>query len=84
MNYNKLLRGCITLFSFLLFPLLPASADFVGVVYLDLNKNKKKMLVSKDGIRYCNGTAVLVEDTMLFAAERALISMDPANRCFIA
>ena len=37
------------------------------------------MLVSKDGIRFCSGTALLVEDTMFFAAERAIIKMDPAS-----
>ena len=58
---------------------LIAGSNWRALYGHDLQTGAKKWEVSKDGIRYCNGTAVLVEDTMFFAAERALIRMDPAS-----
>lgn len=48
MNYYRLLKTGITLFSFLIFPLIAESADFSGVVYADLNKNNKRIRVKKE------------------------------------
>ena len=58
---------------------LIAGSNWRALYGHDLQTGAKKWEVSKDGIRYCNGTAVLVDDTMFFAAERALIRMDPAS-----
>ncbi|MBE0679277.1 MAG: PQQ-binding-like beta-propeller repeat protein [Bacteroidales bacterium] len=58
---------------------LIAGSNWRALYGHELQTGAKKWEVSKDGIRYCNGTAVLVEDTMFFAAERALIKMDPAS-----
>ena len=58
---------------------LIAGSNWRALYGHDLQTGAKKWEVSKDGIRYCNGTTVLVEDTMFFAAERALIRMDPAT-----
>jgi outer membrane protein assembly factor BamB len=58
---------------------LIAGSNWRALYGHDLQTGAKKWEVASDGIRYCNGTAVLVEDTMIFAAERAIIKMDPAS-----
>jgi outer membrane protein assembly factor BamB/predicted phosphodiesterase len=58
---------------------LIAGANWRALYGHDLLTGAKKWEVSSDGIRFCNGTAAWVDDTLFFAAERALIRMDPAT-----
>jgi len=58
---------------------LIAGANWRALYGHDLQSGAKKWEVSSDGIRFCNGTAALVDDTMFFAAERALVRMNPAT-----
>lgn len=58
---------------------LIAGANWRALYGHDLQTGAKKWEVSSDGIRFCNGTAAWVDDTLFFAAERALIRMDPAT-----
>ncbi len=58
---------------------LIAGANWRALYGHDLQSGAKKWQVSSDGIRFCNGTAAWVDDTMFFAAERALIRMSPAT-----
>ncbi len=59
---------------------LIAGANWRALYGHDLQSGAKKWEVSSDGIRFCNGTAALFDDTLFFAAERAIIRMDPATR----
>lgn len=45
----------------------------------DLQSGAKKWEESSNGIRFCNGTAAWVDDTLFFAAERAIIRMNPST-----
>lgn len=58
---------------------LIAGANWRALYGHDLQSGAKKWEVSSDGIRFCNGTAEWVDDTMFFAAERALVRMDPST-----
>jgi outer membrane protein assembly factor BamB/predicted phosphodiesterase len=58
---------------------LIAGSNWRALYGHDLETGAKKWEVSKDGIRFCNGTASYVHDTMFFAAERAIIKMDPVS-----
>jgi len=58
---------------------LIAGANWRALYGHDLQSGAKKWEVSSDGIRFCNGTAAFIDDTMFFAAERALIRMDPGT-----
>ena len=58
---------------------LIAGANWRALYGHDLLTGAKKWEVSSDGIRFCNGTAAWVDDTLFFAAERAIIRMDPAT-----
>ncbi|MCJ7820205.1 MAG: PQQ-binding-like beta-propeller repeat protein, partial [Bacteroidales bacterium] len=58
---------------------LVAGSNWRALYGHDLQTGDKKWEVSQDGIRYCNGTATWVDDTLFFAAERAIIKMDPAS-----
>ncbi|TFH47535.1 MAG: hypothetical protein E4G92_05025, partial [Bacteroidia bacterium] len=58
---------------------LVAGSNWRALYGHDLQTGAKKWEVSQAGIRYCNGTASWVEDTLFFAAERAIIKMDPAS-----
>jgi len=64
MNYDRLLKGCITLLLLLLFPFLSVSADFSGVVYVDLNKNRQKDVYEKGvkGVAVSDGLNVVLTD----------------------
>ena len=56
---------------------LIAGANWRALYGHDIQSGAKKWEVSSDGIRYCNGTAAWIDDTLFFAAERALIRMNP-------
>jgi outer membrane protein assembly factor BamB len=58
---------------------LIAGSNWQALYGHDLKSGAKKWEVASDGIRYCNGTATWVDDTLFFAAERALIRMNPAT-----
>ncbi len=58
---------------------LIAGANWRALYGHDLQTGAKKWEVSSDGIRFCNGTAAWVDDTLFFAAERALIRMNPST-----
>ncbi|NLD64790.1 MAG: PQQ-binding-like beta-propeller repeat protein [Bacteroidales bacterium] len=58
---------------------LIAGSNWQALYGHDLQSGAKKWEVASDGIRYCNGTATCVGDTLFFAAERALIRMNPAT-----
>jgi len=58
---------------------LVAGSNWRALYGHDLQTGAKKWELSKDGIRYCNGTAAWVHDTLFFAAERAIIKMDPLS-----
>lgn len=58
---------------------LIAGANWRALYGHDLLTGAKKWEVSSDGIRFCNGTPAWVDDTLFFAAERALIKMNPAT-----
>jgi outer membrane protein assembly factor BamB len=58
---------------------LVAGSNWRALYGHDLQTGAKKWEVSKEGIRYCNGTASWTEDTLFFSAERAIIKMDPAS-----
>jgi len=64
MNNSRLLRQCIIFFSFLVFPLLHASAGFTGVVYVDLNKNGEKEVNERGvkGVSVSDGLNVVITD----------------------
>ena len=58
---------------------LIAGSNWQALYGHDIQSGVKKWEVASDGIRYCNGTATSVGDTLFFAAERALIRMNPAT-----
>lgn len=58
---------------------LVAGSNWRALYGHDLQTGAKKWEVSSDGIRFCNGTASWVDDTLFFAAEKAVIKMDPAT-----
>ena len=58
---------------------LIAGSNWQALYGHDLQSGAKKWEAASDGIRYCNGTAAWVDDTLFFAAERALIRMNPAT-----
>lgn len=65
MHYGRFLKWSITLFSLLLFPFLCAfPAEFSGIVYIDLNKNKQKDIneIGVKGVAVSDGLNVVLTD----------------------
>lgn len=64
MKYEKLLKICIMLLAFIIFPLWAASSDFKGVVYVDLNKNNQKDVGEKgmEGVSVSDVLIVVLTD----------------------
>jgi outer membrane protein assembly factor BamB len=58
---------------------LIAGANWRALYGHDLQSGAKKWEQSGNGIRFCNGTAAYVDDTLFFAAERALVRMNPST-----
>ena len=58
---------------------LIAGSNWRALYGHDLETGAKKWEVSSDGIRFRNGTASWVDDTLFLAAERAIVKMDPSS-----
>ena len=58
---------------------LVAGSNWRALYGHDIETGTRKWEVSEHGIRFCNGSATWVDDTLFFAAERALIKLDPAS-----
>ena len=64
MKYKNLLRVCIMLLAFIIFPLWAASAGLKGVVNIDLNKNNQENVGEKgmEGVSVSDRLIVVLTD----------------------